>query len=45
MEREHQEELIATDLREAALILGQIAGQTVTEDMVTRIFARFCVGK
>lgn len=45
MEREHQEELIATDMREAALILGQIAGQTVTEDMVARIFARFCVGK
>lgn len=45
MEREHQEELIATDLREAALILGQIAGQTVTEDMVARIFERFCVGK
>ena len=40
-----EEELIATDLREAALALGRITGQSVTEDMVERIFARFCVGK
>lgn len=40
-----EEELIATDIREAAQYLGQITGQSVTEDMVARIFAQFCVGK
>lgn len=43
--REDTEELIATDLRGAAMYLGQITGQTVSEDLVERIFARFCVGK
>ena len=45
LKRDMEEELIATDMREAALALGQITGQSVTEDMVERIFARFCVGK
>jgi len=40
-----EEELIATDLREAAAALGRITGQSVPEDMVERIFSRFCVGK
>jgi tRNA modification GTPase len=36
---------IALDLRLAAEALGQITGESVTEDTITQIFARFCVGK
>ena len=45
LEEDREEELIATDLKEAAQYLGEITGQSVTEDMVEGIFARFCVGK
>ncbi len=38
-------ELVAIELREALAELGQISGQVVTEDILGRIFARFCVGK
>jgi tRNA modification GTPase len=36
---------IALDLRLAAEALGEITGETVTEDTISQIFARFCVGK
>lgn len=38
-------ELAAVELRTALAELGQISGQIVTEDILGRIFARFCVGK
>ncbi len=38
-------ELAAVELRAALAELGQISGQVVTEDILGRIFARFCVGK
>ena len=38
-------ELAAVELREALAQLGQITGQVVTEDILGRIFQRFCVGK
>ncbi len=38
-------ELVAVELREALAQLGAISGEVVTEDILGRIFARFCVGK
>ncbi|MCL2700969.1 MAG: 50S ribosome-binding GTPase [Phycisphaerae bacterium] len=38
-------ELVAVDLRHALASLGQVSGQAVTEDVLGRIFSRFCVGK
>ncbi len=38
-------ELVAVDLRGALAQLGQISGQIVNEDILGRIFSRFCVGK
>jgi len=38
-------ELAAVELRQALAQLGLISGQVVTEDILGRIFQRFCVGK
>ena len=38
-------ELIALDLREALLHLGEITGENITDDLLNRIFSRFCIGK
>ncbi len=40
-----QHELVAADLRIAIDFLGQIVGAVYTEDMLDRIFSRFCIGK
>ena len=39
------DELVAIDLRQALDDLGAVVGETVDEDILDRIFARFCVGK
>jgi tRNA modification GTPase len=39
------EELTLIGLHNALRYLGQITGETTTEDMLTRIFATFCIGK
>ncbi|MCE9544862.1 MAG: 50S ribosome-binding GTPase [Planctomycetia bacterium] len=41
----HQEELVAAELRAALVELGQVAGTVYTDDILDRIFSRFCVGK
>jgi tRNA modification GTPase len=38
-------ELVALELREALGALGEVTGETVGEDLLDRIFARFCIGK
>jgi len=38
-------EFISVDLRGALDAVGLITGETVTEDIVERIFSSFCIGK
>lgn len=39
------EEIVLIGLHNSLRYLGQITGETTTEDMLTRIFATFCIGK
>jgi tRNA modification GTPase len=39
------QEFVALDIREALDALGEITGETVTEDILDRIFSSFCIGK
>jgi tRNA modification GTPase len=41
----HDDTLIALELRAALDELGVITGQTYTDDILDRIFSRFCIGK
>lgn len=39
------EELVLAPLHNALRLLGQITGETTTEDILSEIFATFCIGK
>ena len=39
------QELVATELRTAIESLGEITGAVYTEDILDRVFGRFCIGK
>lgn len=39
------EEIVLIGLHNALRYLGEITGETTTEDMLTRIFSTFCIGK
>ncbi len=38
-------ELVAVDIRDALHSLGEITGESTTEDLLDRIFSNFCLGK
>lgn len=38
-------EVIAIDLKEAIAALGLVIGKTISDDILDRIFERFCIGK
>jgi len=38
-------EIVAVDMNEGLSALGEITGQTTTEDVLHRVFSQFCLGK
>lgn len=38
-------DVLAFELREALDALGTVTGEVATEDLLTRVFAKFCIGK
>ena len=45
LDRGESPEYLALDLRVALDSLGEITGEATTEDVLGRIFSKFCVGK
>ncbi len=45
MNQKMSEEIVLIGLHNALRYLGQITGETTTEDMLKRIFSTFCIGK
>lgn len=45
LENKLSEEIVLVGLHNALRYLGEITGETTTEDMLTRIFSTFCIGK
>ena len=41
----HGDELLAAELRAALEELGKVVGAVFTDDILDRIFSRFCIGK
>ena len=38
-------EIVALELREALAAIGEVTGRNASEDLLERIFSRFCIGK
>ncbi len=38
-------DIIVVDLKDAWDALGEITGETATEEIISTVFAKFCVGK
>jgi tRNA modification GTPase len=38
-------DLLSNDMQEAIRTLGEITGEVTTEEMLSRMFSHFCVGK
>ncbi len=38
-------EIVALELRESLAALGEVSGRNASEELLERIFARFCIGK
>jgi tRNA modification GTPase len=45
IDAEAGDELVAMDLRQVLDDLGEVVGAVVTDDILDRIFSRFCIGK
>ncbi|NOT49337.1 MAG: tRNA uridine-5-carboxymethylaminomethyl(34) synthesis GTPase MnmE [Acidobacteria bacterium] len=45
LDQKTSEEIVLIGLHNALRYLGQITGETTTEDMLTKIFSTFCIGK
>ncbi|MBX7175101.1 MAG: tRNA uridine-5-carboxymethylaminomethyl(34) synthesis GTPase MnmE [Pyrinomonadaceae bacterium] len=45
LDQKMSEEIVLIGLHNAIRYLGEITGETTTEDMLTRIFSTFCIGK
>jgi tRNA modification GTPase len=45
LDQKMSEEIVLIGLHNAIRFLGEITGETTTEDMLTRIFSTFCIGK
>lgn len=45
LSQQQSEEIVLVGLHNAMRYLGEITGETTTEDMLTRIFSTFCIGK
>ncbi len=45
LEKQKGLEIVAESLRESLLIFDEILGKTTTDDILEKIFSRFCIGK
>jgi tRNA modification GTPase len=41
----YPQDCLATDLKSAVDALSEISGESVTEEVITEVFATFCIGK
>jgi tRNA modification GTPase len=45
LEQGASEEIVLVGLHNALRYLGEITGETTTEDILTQVFSTFCIGK